>query len=238
MTEVRTTSSTGGQKGVKPERHSLMPRPGLDAIARVFGFGATKYDSHNWRKGYEWSKSYDALVRHVTAFWDGETLDPESGLPHLAHAGFHILVLLTWLEEQGEGSVFDDRYRPEPPAWTVGSGDILPCSITADRVSVGGVTFHGDGRATIGEEPFSWGPGAEDLLRAALLDSTLRIDGEDELPARFVVGPHGTEDHEADAMTVEYHGEHRLPLRDTTSEDDGWGTVAFDRRPHPGQHSL
>lgn len=112
MTEIRTTSSTGGQKGVKPERFSLMPRKGLAWISRVFGFGAEKYDAHNWRRGYEWSKSFDALERHFQAAKDGETYDEESGLPHLAHAGFHILVLLTWLEEQGEGAdnPFDDRW--------------------------------------------------------------------------------------------------------------------------------
>lgn len=113
MTEIRTTSSTGGQKGVKEERYDLLPKEGLDAIARVFAFGATKYADHNWRKGYEWGKSYAALMRHLTSFWAGETHDPESGLPHLAHAGFHVLVLLTWLEQDGEGSRFDDRYLPD-----------------------------------------------------------------------------------------------------------------------------
>lgn len=112
MAEVRTTSSTGGQKGVKEERFGLLPRRGLEAIARVFGFGAQKYADHNWRRGYEWSKSIDALERHIQAFKDGETYDEESGLPHLGHAGFHVLVLLTWLHEQGEGAdnPFDDRW--------------------------------------------------------------------------------------------------------------------------------
>lgn len=112
MTEIRTTSSTGGQKGVKPERHDLMPRRALAAIARVFGFGAEKYEDHNWRKGYEWGKSLASLQRHIDSFVDGDTYDEESGLPHLAHAGFHILALLTWLEEQGEGpdNPFDDRW--------------------------------------------------------------------------------------------------------------------------------
>lgn len=112
MTEIRTTSSTGGQKGVKPERHALLPKKGIAAIARVFAFGAKKYAAHNWRKRYEWDKSLDALQRHIDAFVDGETYDPESGLPHLAHAGFHILVLLTWLEEDGEGvdNPFDTRW--------------------------------------------------------------------------------------------------------------------------------
>lgn len=112
--ETRTTSSTGGQKGVKAQRYDLLPKPGLDAISEVYAFGAEKYADHNWRKGYEWGKSYAALMRHMTAFWNGETNDPESGLPHVAHAGFHVLTLLTWLAEQGEGGQFDDRYVPAP----------------------------------------------------------------------------------------------------------------------------
>ena len=111
MTEVRTVSATGGEKGVKPERMDLLPPEGLLAISRVFGFGASKYADHNWRRGYEWGKSYGALQRHLNAFWSGDTYDEESGEPHLAHAGFHVLALLTWLQEQGEGGQFDDRYR-------------------------------------------------------------------------------------------------------------------------------
>lgn len=128
--EIRTTSATGGEKGVKPERHDLLPVKGIAAIARVFGFGAQKYADHNWRRKYEWGKSIAALNRHLDAFADGETYDlcgggceyhsetgertcrNHSGLPHLAHAGFHILVLLTWLEEDGEGvdNPMDDRW--------------------------------------------------------------------------------------------------------------------------------
>jgi hypothetical protein len=110
VTEVRTVSSTGGEKGVKPQRYDLLPKAALDAIAEVYRFGAEKYEAHNWRRGYEWSKSYSAAMRHMTAHWDGETLDPESGLPHLAHAGCHITFMLTWLAEQGEGGQFDDRH--------------------------------------------------------------------------------------------------------------------------------
>jgi hypothetical protein len=128
--ETMTTSATGGQKAVKAERHDLIPTKGVAAIARVFGFGAEKYDDHNWRLRYEWSKSIASIGRHFGAFRDGETLDlcgdgceflnetgertcrNHSGLPHLAHAGFHVLVLLTWLEEDGEGieNPMDDRW--------------------------------------------------------------------------------------------------------------------------------
>ena len=108
--ETLTTSATGGQKGTKAQRYDLLAKPALDAVAEVLAFGAEKYDSHNWRKGYEWGKSYAALMRHMTAFWDGETYDAESGLSHLAHAGCHVMFMLTWLAEQGEQGEFDDRY--------------------------------------------------------------------------------------------------------------------------------
>lgn len=109
--EVRTTSSTGGEKGVKPEAYALIPWGAMDEIARVYEFGARKYAEHNWRKGYEWGKSFSALCRHIFAFWKGEDRDPESNLSHLAHAGFHILSLLTfWLDPDRYGE-HDDRYK-------------------------------------------------------------------------------------------------------------------------------
>jgi hypothetical protein len=107
MSETITTSSTGGRKGVKPERHSLVPTLPLAQVARVYEYGSRKYADHNWRKGYEWSKSYDALQRHIQAFWGGEDLDPESGLPHPAHAVFHLFALLQGMSDHPE---FDDRY--------------------------------------------------------------------------------------------------------------------------------
>lgn len=108
--EVRTTSSTGGQKGVKPEKHSLIPVEALDIMARLYGFGAQKYAAHNWRKGYDWSKSYDSLIRHASAFWRGEDIDEETGLPHLAGAAFHCFTLMVFMQEHPE---FDDRYKAE-----------------------------------------------------------------------------------------------------------------------------
>jgi alpha-ketoglutarate-dependent taurine dioxygenase len=107
MTEVRTTSSTGGEKGMKPERYDLIPVEALASVARLYGEGAKKYSEHNWRKGYEWSKSYAALNRHLAEFWKGVDIDPETGQPHLAAVVFHAFTLLTFMEEQRD---FDDRY--------------------------------------------------------------------------------------------------------------------------------
>ncbi|QFG11753.1 hypothetical protein PBI_SALK_39 [Arthrobacter phage Salk] len=108
--EIRTVSPTGGEKGVKPERHSLIPVEALNSIARLYGVGAKKYAAHNWRKGYEWSKSYDAMNRHMALFWSGEDIDPETGEPHMAAVAFHAMTLIVFMQEQPG---FDDRYIPE-----------------------------------------------------------------------------------------------------------------------------
>ena len=43
--------------------------------------------AENWRHVQDGqTRYYDAALRHLTAWRDGEFLDDESGLPHLAHA--------------------------------------------------------------------------------------------------------------------------------------------------------
>jgi hypothetical protein len=64
----------------------------------VYGFGAEKYDDTNWVKGYSWRLSWGAMMRHIEAMRDGEYLDPESGLPHLAHAAWHCMTLMYYAE--------------------------------------------------------------------------------------------------------------------------------------------
>lgn len=108
--EVRTTSSTGGEKGVKPARFDLIPIMPLTKLAEHYGAGAAKYASHQWRRGYELSKSYAALQRHVTAFWDGEDIDPEMGTPHLSAVIFHAMAMQQILADFPQ---HDDRYKKE-----------------------------------------------------------------------------------------------------------------------------
>lgn len=119
MSEVRTTSSTGGQKGVKAERIDLVPPLPLLVVSRLYAAGAEKYAEHNWRKGYEWSKSYASLQRHAMAFWSGQDLDEHepdcppdctnhTEQPHLASVIFHAMALIQFTQDHPE---FDDRYK-------------------------------------------------------------------------------------------------------------------------------
>lgn len=64
----------------------LIPDSALRALGRSLTYGATKYAAHNWRKGLPWDEVYGALLRHLSAWHDGEATDPESGLSHLDHA--------------------------------------------------------------------------------------------------------------------------------------------------------
>lgn len=110
--EVRRTSSTGGQKGEKPEDYSLIPREPLAAVARLMKKGAKKYAAHNWRKGYPLSQSYNAAQRHLQTWWDGEDNDPEMNESHLAAVIFHCMVMM---QNKKDHPQFDDRYQVISP---------------------------------------------------------------------------------------------------------------------------
>lgn len=104
--EIRTTSATGGEKGVKPERLDLIPPGALEELGRVYGAGAAKYSDNNYLKGYEYRKSMGAQLRHLMAFARGEDIDEETGCHHLMLAAWHSFTLYTY---QTEGLGVDDR---------------------------------------------------------------------------------------------------------------------------------
>lgn len=88
----------------------LIPRSALTAEAQVLAFGAKKYAKHNWRGGMDWSRMVDAALRHITAWNDGEDVDPETGISHLAHARCCLGFLIEYAEK-GLGT--DDRYKTQ-----------------------------------------------------------------------------------------------------------------------------
>ncbi|WP_206153385.1 dATP/dGTP diphosphohydrolase domain-containing protein [Cloacibacillus porcorum] len=84
----------------------LLPIVPLYGVARVLMFGAKKYTKNNWRKGLAWGRCYAAALRHLFAWWSGETNDPETGLNHLDHALCEIMFLREFTETHTE---LDDR---------------------------------------------------------------------------------------------------------------------------------
>ena len=86
----------------KPKMN-LLPPKAIVEVAKVLTFGAEKYDAENWRKLDDLQNRYTAgALRHIFAHMDGEKLDPETGLSHMAHALCCLLFKLEIELEDGE----------------------------------------------------------------------------------------------------------------------------------------
>lgn len=81
-------------------------------IAEALAYGARKYGEYNYLNGLEHLRVGDAIERHYGAYLDGEDIDQESGLPHLAHLGASVFILLDLVREKPE---LDNRYRRSTP---------------------------------------------------------------------------------------------------------------------------
>lgn len=88
--------NTGGEKGAKLARFDLIPPEALWALAEQYGRGSLKYADRNWERGYKWSLSFAALMRHAWAWWRGEDIDPETGASHMSAVAWHALALYTF----------------------------------------------------------------------------------------------------------------------------------------------
>lgn len=72
--------------------------------------GMLKYGRANFRAiGVRATIYVDACRRHLTAWFEGEDCDPDSGLPHLAHA---LACLAILVDAMACGKLNDDRQTP------------------------------------------------------------------------------------------------------------------------------
>lgn len=95
---------------LKPRMELLSPWV-LMMVAQTLTLGARKYSSHNWRKGFDWTRPVGAALRHIMSWLMGENLDSEWQIPHLAHA---ICELMFALEHEMLGHGTDDRWQASP----------------------------------------------------------------------------------------------------------------------------
>lgn len=94
----------------------------LTEVAKVGTNGAAKYSDNGWKQVPNAEARYtDALLRHVFKHMRGEEIDPEWGLPHLAHAAWGCLAVLEkMLERQKadqtlpEGTTFENGFAIVP----------------------------------------------------------------------------------------------------------------------------
>lgn len=98
--------SEGKKFDAGKEPWHLLPVDAVRGVVRVLAFGAGKYGERNWENGMAWSRCYAAAQRHITAWWEGESTDPETGYSHLWHAACCVLFLAAY-ELRSAGT--DDR---------------------------------------------------------------------------------------------------------------------------------
>jgi len=96
-----------GSKKVSP---SCVPSHVLMSVSLAMLEGAIKYGRHNYRvAGVRASIYYDAALRHLMAWWEGQDVDPDSNLFHLDKC---IACLVVLKDALVNSKLNDDR----PPA--------------------------------------------------------------------------------------------------------------------------
>lgn len=99
--------------GIRKAPLSCVPMNVVAEIGTGMLEGAAKYGRHNYRAiGVRASVYFDATMRHLISWWEGEDIDPDSGMNHVAKA----LTSLTVLRDaQLQGKCEDDRPPKSQP---------------------------------------------------------------------------------------------------------------------------
>lgn len=80
--------------GIRKAPMSVLPANVMAEVAVGIFEGTCKYGRHNYREaGVLASVYYDATMRHLMAYWEGEDIDPDSGLSHVTKAISSLVVL-------------------------------------------------------------------------------------------------------------------------------------------------
>lgn len=101
-------AETGAKFDGGKNRLDLIPPFPIWLVGLIWSMGAIKYDDNNWRKGIPYSRIIGSAWRHFLKWLLGEENDKESGLPHLAHVIWNMMVLLEFTFTHPE---MDDRLQ-------------------------------------------------------------------------------------------------------------------------------
>lgn len=101
--------------GIKKAPISTVSGAFMMAVGAAMLEGGLKYGRHNYRRvGVRASVYVDALVRHMISYWEGEDIDPDSGVHHVIKAAACAAVLYDAIVT---GKFTDDRPPKLPKGW-------------------------------------------------------------------------------------------------------------------------
>jgi hypothetical protein len=93
--------------GIRKAPLSTVPMNVVAELGVAMLEGASKYGRHNFRAvGVRASVYFDATMRHLISWWEGEDVDPDSGMSHITKAIASLVVLR---DAQSRGLCEDDR---------------------------------------------------------------------------------------------------------------------------------
>lgn len=93
--------------GISKAPMSTVPAAVLAEVGVAMLEGACKYGRSNFRiAGVRASVYYDATMRHLMSWWEGEDTDPDSGMSHVTKAITSLVVLR---DAMVQGMCTDDR---------------------------------------------------------------------------------------------------------------------------------
>jgi len=134
-----------GAAGALKTPLSLIPPYAMEQTAWAHKLGSHKYGPYNWRKTGVCASTYvNAILRHLNAWRDGENLDPESGISHLAHVACSCNILL---DADYCNTLQDDRsVKPEQPVETPAEEPEQPVETEYRFLKMGELIQKGDER--------------------------------------------------------------------------------------------
>ena len=101
--------------GIRKPCISVLPFTVISECGVALTEGARKYGRHNYRAmGVRASTYFDATQRHLMAWWEGEDIDPDSGLSHVTKAITSLMVLR---DAEMQSMCTDDRPPRSPEGW-------------------------------------------------------------------------------------------------------------------------
>lgn len=108
--EMKETNPKDVVGTAKPRAYTYVPQNVMKALSLAMLEGGLKYGRHNYRvAGVRASVYVDAAVGHIMDWWEGEDIDPDSGLLHLVKG----MASLTVLCDAIMNDMWDDD-RPPP----------------------------------------------------------------------------------------------------------------------------
>lgn len=107
MSKLRKPTNPKDIIGINKVPLSTLSCPVLCEMGLGMLEGARKYGRHNYRvEGVSATIYYDATLRHLMAWFEGEDIDPDSGLSHVTKA---LTALMVLRDSMLMGNWIDDR---------------------------------------------------------------------------------------------------------------------------------